>query len=261
VTPFRELPLLLGLTVGGLLLSGWVPADRFTWFLEALPVLIGLPLLAATHQVFPLTSLAYRLLTLHAAILLIGAHYTYAHVPIGYWMQDILGFSRNHFDRIGHLAQGFVPAILAREFLLRTSPLQQGSWLFVLVCSVCLAFSACYELFEWGVARRTGEAANAFLGTQGDEWDTQWDMFMALIGSITAQLILASLHDSQLRKLKQTHPNRHNRPGVPTVLLTCISLVAAVSLTSTPAGAKSDHSRSAIPAIHQTRPPAGSPIP
>ncbi|MDH5668951.1 MAG: DUF2238 domain-containing protein [Nitrospira sp.] len=250
MAPFRELTLLLGLTVGGLLLSGWAPADRFTWFLEALPVLIGLPLLAATHRIFPLTSLTYRLLTIHAAILLIGAHYTYAHVPIGYWMQDILGFARNHFDRIGHLAQGFVPAILAREFLLRTSPLQQGSWLFVLVCSVCLAFSACYELFEWGVVRRTGEAASAFLGTQGDEWDTQWDMFMALIGSITAQLTLSRIHDRQLRMLAPTHSNQPNRPEILKALIACIGLLTTISFFSAPAGAQSTNFPTTTPVDH-----------
>ena len=195
----QELALLLGLVVGGILLSGWTPADRFTWFLEALPVLIGIPLLVATYRAFPLTMLVYRLVAVHAAILLIGAHYTYAQVPIGQWMQEAFGFTRNHFDRIGHFAQGFVPAILAREILLRRSPLRQGRWLFFLICSVCLAFSASYELFEWGVARRTGEAANAFLGTQDDEWDTQWDMFLALIGSVVAQVLLSTTHDQQLR--------------------------------------------------------------
>ena len=183
------------------MLSAIAPADRFTWFLEALPVLIGIPLVIGTHNAFPLTPLVSRLLAIHAGILMLGAHYTYAQVPVGYWMQDLLGFARNHYDRLGHFAQGFVPAILAREILLRRSPLQPGKWLFFLVCSVCLAFSASYELFEWGIARGTGEAASAFLGTQGDEWDTQWDMFLALIGSITAQMILSQCHDRQLEAL------------------------------------------------------------
>lgn len=194
----QEQALLLGLVIGGILLSGWAPVDRFTWFLEAVPVLIGIPLLVATCRSFPLTLLLYRLLAIHAVILLIGAHYTYAHVPIGQWMQDVFGFARNHFDRIGHFTQGFVPAILTREILLRRSPLQPGKWLFFLICSVCLAFSASYELFEWGTALATGEAATAFLGTQGDEWDTQWDMFLALIGSVVSHVLLSTTHDRHL---------------------------------------------------------------
>lgn len=203
-------PILLAALVGaGLLLSGFAPTDRFTWFLEALPVLVGIPAVVATNASHRLTPLLYRLLALHAGILLLGAHYTYAHVPLGQWMQDAFGFARNHFDRIGHFTQGFVPALLTREILIRYSPLRPGGWLFFLVCSVCLAFSASYELFEWGVARWTGEAASAFLGTQGDEWDTQWDMFLALLGSILAQLLLSGLQDRQLdisRRLNTTEP-------------------------------------------------------
>ena len=191
--------LLLTLVSGGLIVSAIRPTDQFTWFLEALPVLIGLPLVIATYPTFPLTPLLSRLLVIHAGILLIGAHYTYAQVPVGYWMQDLFHFTRNHYDRIGHFTQGFVPAILAREILLRRSPLRPGKWLSFLVCSVCLAFSASYELFEWGTALATGEAAAAFLGTQGDQWDTQWDMFLALIGSVLAQILLSTRHDHQLR--------------------------------------------------------------
>jgi putative membrane protein len=198
-TTSHESRLLLTLVGAGLVLSAVMPRDRFTWFLEAVPVLIGLPLVIGTHAAFPLTPLLSRLLVLHAGILIVGAHYTYAQVPVGFWMQDLFGFTRNHYDRIGHFAQGFVPAILTREILLRCSPLQPGRWLYFLVCSVCLAFSACYELVEWGVALWSGEAASAFLGTQGDEWDTQWDMFLALLGSITGQLVLARLHDRQVR--------------------------------------------------------------
>jgi len=197
----RERWLLVTAIGGAAVASGLAPIDRLTWFLEALPVLIGVPLLFLTAQRFPLTPLLYRLLALHAAILLIGAHYTYAQVPAGLWAQDLLGFSRNHFDRLGHFAQGFVPAILTREMLLRRSPLRQGRWLFFLVCAVCLAFSASYELFEWGTARVLGLAATAFLGTQGDEWDTQWDMFLALIGSVTAQQTLGGQHDHELQRL------------------------------------------------------------
>lgn len=197
----HESLLLLFLVSGGLLVSGIAPTDRFTWFLEALPVLIGIPVVIGTHAAFPLTPLLARLLAAHAGILMLGAHYTYAQVPVGYWMQDLFDFTRNHYDRIGHFAQGFVPAILAREILLRCSPLQSGKWLYFLVCSVCLAFSASYELFEWAMARWTGQAADAFLGTQGDPWDTQWDMFLALIGSIAAQLLLSPVHNRELRRV------------------------------------------------------------
>lgn len=187
-----------------LLLLGWsamAPHDRFTWFLEVAPVLIGAPILLGTYARFPLTSLLYTLLAIHAAVLIVGGHYTYAEVPLGFWAQDAFGLARNHYDRIGHFAQGFVPAILARELLLRRTPLQVGKWLFFLILSVCLAFSAFYELIEWWVAAATGSAAEAFLGTQGDPWDTQWDMFLALIGATIAQLLLSRLHDRQLARL------------------------------------------------------------
>jgi len=140
----------------------------------------------------------------HATILMLGGHYTYAEVPLGNWVKDALGLARNHYDRLGHFAQGFVPAILAREILLRKTPLRSGRWLFFLVTCVCLAISACYELIEWWTAVATGEAATAFLGTQGDPWDTQWDMFIALIGAVTAQLLLARGHDRQLSALTST---------------------------------------------------------
>jgi putative membrane protein len=177
------------------------PHDRFTWFLEVAPVLVALPLLYVTHHRFPLTRLTYVLLTVHAIILMVGGKYTYAEVPLGYWLQDALGFSRNHYDRIGHFAQGFVPAILAREILVRTSPLRGSRWLPFVVVSVCLAFSAFYELIEFWTALATGGAAEAFLGTQGDVWDTQWDMMMALIGAGAALLLLSKVHDRQLAAL------------------------------------------------------------
>ena len=177
-------------------------ADRYTWFLETLPVMIGLALLSLTWQRFPLTLLLYRLLALHAVILIIGGFYTYAEVPLFNWLQEVLELSRNHYDRVGHFVQGFVPAILAREILLRRSPLQPGRWLFFIVVSICLAFSAFYELIEWWVALLSQQAAEAFLGTQGDNWDTQNDMFLALIGAILAQLLLSSLHDRQLQRLE-----------------------------------------------------------
>ena len=191
------------LAVAGVLLawSGVAPADRTTWVLEVFPIFIAVPLLVATARRFPLTPLAYRLIFVHALILMLGGHYTYAEVPLGFWMQRVFGFSRNHYDRIGHLAQGFVPAIIAREILLRRTPLRPGGWLFLLVCSVCLAISACYEFVEWWAALLGGAAATDFLGTQGDVWDTQWDMFLAGVGAVSALLLLSRLHDRQLAAL------------------------------------------------------------
>lgn len=200
-----------GLLVAGvalLVLSGIGARDRFTWFLETGPVLIGAPLLVVTYMRFPLTPLLYRLLFVHAAVLMLGGHYTYAEVPLGHWVKDWLGLARNHYDRLGHFAQGFIPAMLIREILLRRTPLRSGGWLFVLVTAVALAVSALYELIEWWTALATGEAAQAFLGTQGDPWDTQWDMFLALVGSVLSQITLAHLHDRQLALLaarKSTH--------------------------------------------------------
>jgi len=190
--------LLLGLAV--LVWSGISPKDRLTWWLEVAPVLIGVPILVATHRRFPLTPLAYRLLLLHAVVLMVGGRYTYAEVPFGYFLKDVFHFTRNHFDRIGHFAQGFVPAILAREILIRKTPLRPGGWLFFLVTTVCLAFSALYELIEWATALIGGGSAEAFLGTQGDPWDTQWDMFLCLIGALASQLLLSREHDRQLAK-------------------------------------------------------------
>ena len=185
-----------------LVLSGIGVHDRFTWFLEIAPALVALPVLVLTYERFPLTPLSYRLILLHACILMLGGHYTYAEVPLGDWMKDAFGFSRNHYDRIGHFAQGFVPAILAREVLLRKTPLKSGGWLFFLVTCVCMAISAFYEFIEWWTALATGGAADAFLGTQGDPWDTQWDMFFALLGSLTAQLTLSRYHDRQIAALQ-----------------------------------------------------------
>jgi len=184
-----------------LALSAVRPHDYFTWFLETAPIFIGVPILVATSRRFPLTPLAYRLVLLHAIILMVGGHYTYAEVPLGYWMKSALGLARNDYDRIGHFAQGFVPAILAREVLIRRLPLPRGKWLFFLVTCVCLAISASYELVEWATAVATGDAATAFLGTQGDPWDTQWDMFTALVGALTAQLALGRVHDGEIASL------------------------------------------------------------
>ncbi len=194
----RLLPGLLVVVATALAVSGWAPYDRTTWWLEVFPVLLGAPALVATYRRFPLTRLLYTLLAVHALILIVGGHYTYARVPLGFWVQDVFGLTRNHYDRLGHFAQGFVPAILVRELLLRTSPLRPSRWLFVLVTAVCLAFSACYEFFEWWAALAGGDAADAFLGTQGDVWDTQWDMFLAFVGAMVAQLVLARRHDAQL---------------------------------------------------------------
>jgi len=191
--------LILGAIVGvALVASGIAPYDRVTWWLEVFPVLIAAPLLLATAARFPLTPIAYTLIAAHALILILGGHYTYAQVPLGFWVQDGLGLARNHYDRLGHFAQGFVPAILVREILLRTSPLRPGRWLFFLVTATCLAISACYEFIEWWAALAGGVAADAFLGTQGDVWDTQWDMFVALLGALTAQLLLGRAHDRAL---------------------------------------------------------------
>lgn len=177
-------------------------ADRFTWLMENFPVLLAWPILFATRRSFPLSLLCCRLLLVHAIILMVGGFYTYAEVPLGFWVRDALGLARNHYDRLGHFAQGFVPAILIREYLLRRSPLRPGFLLSVLVVACCLAFSAFYEFIEWWTALLTGEGATAFLGTQGDVWDTQWDMFLALIGAITAQATLSRVHDRQLDRLR-----------------------------------------------------------
>ncbi len=197
----REPLILLALTAVALVVSGVHPEDRTTWILEVAPIFLGVPLLIATYRRFPLTPLLYRLIFLHSLILILGGHYTYAKVPLGFWVQDLMGFARNHYDRLGHFAQGFVPALLAREILIRKSPLRPGGWLFFLVTCVCLAFSATYEFIEWWSAVLGGSAADAFLGTQGDVWDTQWDMFLALIGALTAQVTLARVQDRQMAEL------------------------------------------------------------
>ncbi|MDH4321154.1 MAG: DUF2238 domain-containing protein [Desulfobulbaceae bacterium] len=197
----RATALWLLIFVTALLWSAFQPFDRLTWLLEVLPALIGLAVLAATHTTFPLTPLTYWLILVHAVILMIGGHYTYAQVPLFNWLRDALDLSRNHYDRLGHLAQGFVPAIIAREILLRRSPLVRGKWLFFIVVCICLAISAVYEFIEWWVALAIGLDAEAFLGLQGDVWDTQTDMFLAMIGAIAALLTMTRHHDHQLRQL------------------------------------------------------------
>jgi len=199
----RVLPLvLMFLAAVATIVSGIGPFDRMTWWLEVSPVIVGLAVLAATWRQFPLTTLLYWLLFIHALVLVLGGHYTYARVPIGFTVQDLFDLARNPYDRFGHFAQGFVPAILAREILLRLSPLHRGGWLFVIVTSFCLAFSALYELIEWWVAVVAGDGSTDFLALQGDPWDTQWDMFIALLGAISAQLVLGRWHDRGLNSLQ-----------------------------------------------------------
>lgn len=176
-------------------------ADRLTWFMEVLPVMIAIPLLLASHQRFPLTPLTIRIIAVFALILIVGGHYTYADNPLFDWIQQEWELARNHYDRLGHFVQGVVPAMLGRELLLRTSPLQRGKWLFFLLCCVSLAVSACYEFIEWWAAEINQQAAESFLGTQGDNWDAQWDMFLALWGSVLSQLFLAKRQDRQLQSL------------------------------------------------------------
>ena len=197
-----RLPIALSIVVfAALVVSGTGPYDRATWWLEVAPVLIVVPLLAATWSRFPLTPIVYWLIAIHALILILGGHYTYARVPLGFWFQDWFDLARNNYDRLGHLAQGFIPAIVVREILLRLSPLNRGGWLFFLVTCVCLAVSAFYEFIEWWVALIVGSGADEFLATQGDVWDTQWDMFLAFTGAILAQLLLGRVHDRQLARL------------------------------------------------------------
>jgi putative membrane protein len=198
-TPTRtERWLLVAIVLGALAWSGIAPHDRLTWLLEVVWVVVGLPLVAWAWGRFPLSRLLSWLLVVHALILIYGGAYTYALTPLGLWVSEALDLARNHYDRLGHFAQGFVPAILARELLLRRTPLVRGGWLFYLVVAAALSFSAFFELIEWWAALVWGGDADAFLATQGDVWDTQWDMFLALCGAIAAQLGLARVHDRQL---------------------------------------------------------------
>jgi putative membrane protein len=195
-----ELLVLLAVVLADLAYTGIAPYDRLTWSMEVAPVVIALPLAIATWRRFPLTPLLYRLIFIHALILILGGYYTYVRVPLGLWFAELFGLARNHYDRLGHLAQGFVPAILAREILIRRSPLSGTRWLPFLVVCVCLAFSAFFELIEWTSALILGQDADAYLATQGDPWDTQWDMFLALVGAVVALVTLSRIHDRQLGK-------------------------------------------------------------
>ena len=202
MTMNQEKLLWLSVVAASLLYSAIDPlADRLTWFMETVPVMIAIPILLLTHQRFPLTLVTVRVIAIFALILIVGGHYTYAENPLFNWIQDEFDLARNHYDRMGHFVQGVVPAMVGRELLLRTSPLERGKWLFFLLCCVSLAVSACYEFIEWWAAVINDQAAEAFLGTQGDNWDAQWDMFLALIGSILSQLTLANAQDRQLDRL------------------------------------------------------------
>lgn len=193
---------LLGLVALVLAVSAIAPYDRATWWMEVAPVFLVAPLLIASHRRFPLTPLLQTLIALHALVLIVGGVWTYARVPFGFWLQDVFHLARNPYDRIGHFMQGFVPALAAREVLLRRGIVRGRGWLFFLVTCVCLAVSALYELIEWGAAVALGQGADAFLGTQGDPWDTQNDMAMALVGALVAQIGLGGWHTRQIARLR-----------------------------------------------------------
>lgn len=193
-----ERRLLVAGVLAALVASGIDPHDRLTWLLEVVWVMLGLPLVAAAWGRFPLTRLLCWLLALHALVLVYGGKHTYSLTPLGLWTQETFDFARNHYDRLGHFMQGFVPAILARELLLRTSPLRLGKWLAYLCVAAALSFSAFFEMLEWWAALAWGGAADAFLATQGDVWDTQWDMFLAMVGAMVSVALLSRVHDRQL---------------------------------------------------------------
>lgn len=196
-----QLALLAGAVLAALAWSGLAPHDRLTWFMETLPVMVALPLLWLTQRRHPLTTLAYGLVAAHALVLIVGGAYTYALVPAGFEAQAWLGLSRNPYDKLGHFMQGLVPAIVAREILARGGYVRGRRMLAFIVACVALAISAAYELVEWAAALAIGQDADAFLGTQGDEWDTQSDMFFALVGACTALVLLARVHDGQMARL------------------------------------------------------------
>lgn len=195
--------ILVFLTFAALLVSGIAPADRFTWFLEIIPIVILLPIIGHMNHRIPMTPLTRILLFLGALWMMVGAKYTYSEVPLGFWLEAWFDFSRNHYDRLGHYMQGFVSALFIREALLQRTRLQRGNILFVLVLSCCLALSASYELIEWLAAVLFGDGAADFVGSQGDVWDAQWDMFLASCGAVSAQLMLASYQDRQLQRIKK----------------------------------------------------------
>jgi putative membrane protein len=194
----------VGIVVLAVAVSAIGPKSYGTWLLEVAPILIALPILLLTHRNFPLTSLARWLIVGHALVLALGGHYTYAEVPIGFRVRDLFDLQRNPYDRFAHVVQGFVPAIVVRELLLRRTPLRPGRWTFALVTMTCLGISAAYELLEWAGAVIGGENATDFLGTQGDVWDSQWDMLLALLGAIGAQWGLGRAHDRRLSRMPPT---------------------------------------------------------
>lgn len=189
-----------------ILWSAWRPHDRFTWWLEVAPGLVGIVVLLATYRRFRFTTLCYTLIALHICVLCVGGHYTYARVPLFDWLRPLFAWQRNNYDRLGHFMQGFVPAIIARELLLRLGVLARKNWLPFVVLSICLAISALYELIEWWTALLNGAAANDFLGSQGDVWDTQADMCVAVVGATAALVLLSALHSRAIRKLETTAP-------------------------------------------------------
>lgn len=197
--------LLAAIVLGALFLSGLSPFDRATWWMEVAPVLIVLPLIAVTRQRYPLTTLLSALIALHCLVLILGGAYSYARVPLGFWLQDWFSLGRNPYDKIGHFMQGFVPALAAREILLRGQHVRTAGMAAFLCLCVALAISAVYELIEWGAALALGQGADEFLGTQGDPWDTQSDMAMALIGASIALVLLSRWHDRQLKSLETPH--------------------------------------------------------
>jgi len=198
----RELLWITLVVVLASVLSAVRPHDYLTWGLEIFPVAITLPVLYATSRSYPLTPLLYWLIGLHCLVLILGAHYTYARVPIGFWVQDLFDFTRNNYDRVGHFMQGFVPAIAVREIFKRFSPVKSGAWLGFMTVMTCLAISAMYEFLEWWVSVAAGAAADEFLSTQGDVWDTQWDMFLAGCGALIAILTLSRVHDRAVARLE-----------------------------------------------------------
>ncbi|MEO5753276.1 MAG: DUF2238 domain-containing protein [Chthoniobacterales bacterium] len=193
--------LLLILTTAVFAWSAWYPYDRMTWWLEVAPGILGAALLIFTYSSFRFTTLVYTLIALHIMLLCVGGHYTYARVPLFDWIQPYFGWHRNHFDRLGHFMQGFVPALIARELFIRLRVVTASGWRIAIVLLICMGISALYELLEWATALISGEAAAALLGTQGDVWDTQADMFMALIGSICALFFMSIWQNRQMRKL------------------------------------------------------------
>ena len=204
-----ELKRLTLVWVVGLLVSGWAPFDRPTWVLEVFPAVLALAIMWMTWNKLELTKLLYFLIAIHGLILMLGGAYTYARVPLGFWMQEWFGFTRNNYDKIGHFAQGFIPAIVARELLIRVFNLHSKKLLAFLCVAICLAVSALYEILEWWSALWLGQGADAFLGTQGDPWDTQSDMFFALIGSVAGLALLSGWHDRQIATL----PNVDGAPA------------------------------------------------